>query len=283
MNHSEDKIEHTQHSSVRRFLTIAVIILGILLVVGTILDLGAFTIFTQNEADSERLEKFIQTIFYSALGFVCLILGLERALDMTKIDKTLAHQNKVLGSIDRHISQYRQYKLLNTYQEIFDYSINLIRECNAHVRTVVYASSPKAPDNWHNEVADILLYKAKSGKPIQYEIVFCVNPEDLTPQFFEAAEKRLECYRTNGVMNYVHFYFQFMEKTIGTDCIIIDDKHLMVTFPTILSNMTQRGFLFENQREAVTDYLNWYISYAKFEAISMKTARKQFLKHAAEI
>lgn len=270
----KSSINHARHNSIRRFITIMVFCLGVLLVIGTLLDLGAFMLFHNHH---HTLEKFIEAIFYSALGFVCLIIGLERAVDLSNITNTVDRQTQTLEKIDEHLLQFRKYKLIHSYHEIYDRSILLIEKCNHHIRTVIYASSPKAPDSWNERVAEILSNKAKAGNPIEMEIIFCMNPEDLTTQFIEAMEKRLEPYKKWNSIKYVHMYFQFMEKTIGNDSFIIDEEHLLITFPTILSNITQKGFLFEHQPETVKPYVNWFNSYAKFEALSLKSAKKQII------
>jgi hypothetical protein len=92
-----NKIEHQRHNWVRRILTGTLFTVGGLLVIGvifgTVLDMGAFAQFAQYKL---QIHHFVETIFYSCIGLVCLVLAFERALDLNKIDSTLDNQNKVL-------------------------------------------------------------------------------------------------------------------------------------------------------------------------------------------
>ncbi|HMG16595.1 MAG TPA: hypothetical protein VK590_14155 [Saprospiraceae bacterium] len=267
-------IEKSTHSSTRRFLTLSILLLGAFLVIGTILDMGAFTIFKEYE---EIVHKFISVIFYSCIGLLCIIIGLERVLDITRIDQTLNKQTDILQSIDSHISQYRQYKFIENYNDIYNSSLQLIESTTTNIRSVVYANSPKAPDSWNEKVASILKAKSDAGTPVQFDIVICINPEDINEQFIESSERRFQLYKDKGADMYFHRYIQNMERTIGLDCIIIDDKSLIVSFPTILSNTTQKALLFENQPDTIKQFINWFNSYAMFEALSYKTIVKNFM------
>jgi hypothetical protein len=267
----KERIEKSTHNSTRRFLTISILLLGILLVLGTILDLGAFSLFHQHQ---ENIHKFVSIIFYSCIGLLCIIIGLERALDIGRIDKTLERQLDTLNSIDNHISQYRQYKLLENYHDIYNISLQLIEKASSNIRSVVYANSPKAPDSWNEKVAELLKSKADAGFPVQFDIVICINPEDMNDNFINSTERRFQIYKDRGADIYFHRYIQYMEKTIGQDCLIIDEKYLIISFPTILSNKTQKAIFFENQHDTVRQFINWFNSYAMFEAVSIKTAMK---------
>ncbi|MBK8450415.1 MAG: hypothetical protein IPL42_10475 [Saprospiraceae bacterium] len=265
------QMTQTTNKSLRGLLSLSILFMGSLLLIGTILDQLGGTLFQSYE---EIIHKFNEGIFYSCIGLICVVLGLERALDIARIDNTLEKQNGILESIDAHISEYRQYKLLETYHDIYNISLQLIEKTRSNIRSVVYANSPKAPDSWNERVAEILKNKHDAGFPVQFDIVICINPEDMNEQFIEATERRFQIFKNYGSDIFFHRYVQNMEKTIGYDCLILDDCHLILSFPTILSNKTQKAVFFENQVDTVSQFINWFNSYAMFEAISMKTAIK---------
>lgn len=265
------KLFTTVNASLRGLLSYSILLLGILLLLGTILDQASSSIFQQY---ADQIHKFNEGIYYSCIGLICVVLGLERALDISRIDQALENQNEILNSIDTHISTYRQYKFIESYHEIYNLSLQLTERAKTNIRSVVYANSPKAPDSWNEKVAEILRRKSDAGVPVQFDIVICINKEDINQQFIEATERRFKIFQDQGSDIYFHRYVQFMEKTIGYDCFIIDDTDLILSFPTILSNKTQRALFFENQSDTVNQYINWFNSYAMFEAISMKTALK---------
>ncbi|MDQ3143022.1 MAG: hypothetical protein M3Q56_12330 [Bacteroidota bacterium] len=265
------KMAQTANKTVRGALTYSILVLGSLLLIGTVLDLGSFSMFSQY---ADTIHKFNEGIFYSCIGLICVVLGLERALDIARIEGTLEKQNEILESIDMHITEYRQYKLLETYHDIYNISLQLVEKASTNIRSVVYANSPKAPDSWNERVADLLKAKADAGFPVQFDIVICINPEDITEQFIEASERRFQMFKDKGADMYFHRYIQYQEKTIGQDCFIVDDKYLIVSFPTILSNKTQKALFFENQEDTVRQFINWFNSYAMFEALSIKTVIK---------
>ncbi len=265
-------IQTSRQKSVRNFLTYTIIILGILLFAGTFLDSLSLDMF---EGYSKQIEQFTDALFYSCIGLLCVVIGFERVLDLSNLEHAMNRQTEILESIDDHISGFRQYKLLETYQDIYNVSIRLIEQSENHIRSVVYANSPKAPDSWNEKVADILKAKSDAGMPAQFDIVINMNPDDFNPTFMEATDKRFKIYQDRGADIYFHRYIQFMEKTIGLDCLIIDNKHLIVSFPTILSNRTQKAILFEHQDDLVEQFINWFNSYAMFEAMSYKTLVKR--------
>ncbi len=265
-------IEDSRQKSVQNFLTYTILTLGVLLFVGTFLDSLSLDMF---EAYSKQIEQFTDALFYSCIGLLCVVIGFERLLDLSKLENALHRQTEILDSIDEHISGFRQYKLLETYQDIYNVSIRLFEQSENHVRSVVYANSPKAPDSWNEKVADILKAKSDAGMPAQFDIVINMNPDDFNASFMEATDRRFKIFQDRGADIYFHRYIQFMEKTIGLDCLIVDNKHLIVSFPTILSNRTQKAILFENQEELVSQFINWFNSYAMFEAMSYKTLVKK--------
>ena len=265
-------IEDSRQKSVQNFLTYTILTLGVLLFVGTFLDSLSLDMF---EAYSKQIEQFTDALFYSCIGLLCVVIGFERLLDLSKLENALHRQTEILDSIDEHISGFRQYKLLETYQDIYNVSIRLFEQSENHVRSVVYANSPKAPDSWNEKVADILKAKSDAGMPAQFDIVINMNPDDFNASFMEATDRRFKIFQDQGADIYFHRYIQFMEKTIGLDCLIVDNKHLIVSFPTILSNRTQKAILFENQEELVSQFINWFNSYAMFEAMSYKTLVKK--------
>ncbi|HRG68824.1 MAG TPA: hypothetical protein PLS73_08250 [Saprospiraceae bacterium] len=280
-----------RHSATRSVLTYSIIIVGTLLLLATIIDILPIGLLAGYEELQSQVSK---ALFYSCLGLICMILGLERALDISRIETTLDYQNqtlekttiqieesfinqdKILNSIDKHISEFKQYKLLENYHDIYNNSLLLIEKASSNIRSVVYANSPKAPDSWNETVAGLLKSKADAGFPVQFDLIICMTHEDMNEHFISATEKRFEIYKSRGADMYFHRYIQFMEKTIGQDCLIVDDKNLIISFPTIFSNRTQKALLFENQQETVVQFINWFNSYAMFEALSFKNALKMY-------
>lgn len=280
-----------RQKATRSFLTYSIILVGVLLLMVTILD---FIPLPFLEGYEQLQTKITSGLFYSCLGLICIILGLERALDIARIEESLYNQNKVLSeykeegsklmkqhndllsSIDQHISGYRQYKLLDNYTEIYNLSLQLALKAQTNIRSVVYANSPKAPDSWNTDIAKILKAKADSGNPVQFDVVVCINQEDFNSQTIEQFDKRFQLYKNEGAEKYHHRYFQFMEKTIGLDCFIIDDMYMILSFPLILSNKTQKAILLENQKETITAFNNWFTSYAMFESLSFNNAVKMY-------
>lgn len=267
------------------------IIMGFLLVLASIIECLPKEMLLGYD---KLLKEFKSDLFYSCLGLICIILGLERALDFSRIEEALQSQTKVLneiselgakysdqqfkllGSIDQHVSGFRQYKLLDNFNEIYNLSLQLALKAQTNIRSVVYANSPKAPDNWNSEIAKILKSKADSGNPVQFDLVICINQDDFNEQSINQFEKRFELYREQESEKYHHRYFQFMEKTIGLDCFIVDDEYMIISFPVILSNRTQKAILLENQKETIAAFISWFNSYAMFESLSYNNALKMY-------
>lgn len=132
-----------RHSATRSFLTYSIIIVGTLLLLATIIDILPIGLLAGYEELQSQVSK---ALFYSCLGLICVILGLERALDISRIETTLDYQNQtlekttiqieksfinqdqILNSIDKHISEFKQYKLLENYHDIYNNSLLLIEK-----------------------------------------------------------------------------------------------------------------------------------------------------------
>jgi len=271
----DTSIEVNKHRVIRRFLTWTILLLGIFLIIGTFLD---FSAFSQLQAWRTDIHKFTEAIFYSCIGFICIVLGLERALDIGRIDNTLKIQVKILRDIENYLKSFRQFRYLEENEDIYVASIKLIEKTETKMRALIYANQPKAPEWWNEKIASILKEKSEKGKPIQFDIVICVKPSDLSIDFFKIADARFEIYTQKGVSNYFHRYIHEMKKTIGHDCLIIDDKHFIINFPTIQTNSTQKGLLFENQPVVTRELLNWYDSFVFTDFIPYDELKRDFTK-----
>jgi hypothetical protein len=90
-------VRKKRRKGIRHFLTYSLLILGAILisalVVGTILDLGAFARFSEYK---DEVHEFTKAIFTSCVGLLCLVLGFERLFDFDNIESTLEKQNETL-------------------------------------------------------------------------------------------------------------------------------------------------------------------------------------------
>jgi hypothetical protein len=88
---------------IRLVLTFTLLALGTILpvgiVVGTILDLGAFTSFAKYK---DEIHEFTRMLFTTCVGLLCLVLGFERLYDFDKIEETLENQNATLQTQNTH-------------------------------------------------------------------------------------------------------------------------------------------------------------------------------------
>lgn len=273
----------------RGFLTYSLIIVGILIIGASAIEYFPIGALTEHE---ETIKQAKIDLFYSCLGLICLVLGMERAVDVAKVQTAIEDQNKVLDqlktdlqnalggnqnllhSIDEHLSRFNQYKLLESYEEIYTTSLKLMQGAKTNIRSIVYANSPKAPDDWNQRVAKILRDKADNSTPVQFDIVICMNRDDFTAPFIERTNQRYDLYKAEGVESFFHRYLQFMERPIGFDCLIIDNHHMIMSFPLIVSNKTQKAILMMNQQDTITNFVNWFNSLVMFEAISFNNAVK---------
>jgi len=270
---TKKEIDKTRHKITRNILTVTLIGLGILLFIGTFIELPAFTILKEYQPS---LHKINEAIFYSSISILCIALGLERASDLFQIDNTLNILTKSLNDIEDHLKNFKQFYFLKEYEDIYRASIKIAEKTKTKIRAIVYTNQPKAPDWWNEKIAKILKEKSDNGKPIQFDLVICVKPTDINLNFFKVGDKRFEIYEKMEISQFFHRYILVMEKLIGQDCLIIDDEHFIINFPTIQSNKTQKGILFENQSEVTKELINWYDSFAHEDVITYERLKSDF-------
>lgn len=100
----KELLREIRRNRIRLFLTRTLLFLGGLLllgiVVGTVLDLAAFT---KLETVNNKIHHFTELLFTSCVGLLCLVLGFERILDFDNIDITLEKQNETLSAQNKHL------------------------------------------------------------------------------------------------------------------------------------------------------------------------------------
>ncbi len=270
-----NNLDETRHKTVRRILTGTILVLGVLLVIGTILD---FSAFSQLKYWQETIHKFTEAIFYTCIGFICIVLGLERALDISKIDKTLKNQTDLLTNIENHLKSFNQFRYLKEYIDIYTASIGLIEKTQTKMRALIFSNQPKAPDWWNDKVASILNEKTSKKMPIQFDLVICVKPTDISEEFFKNADQRFAIYSKNNVEKYFRRYVHEVKNLVGHDCLIIDDQHFIINFPTTNTRYPQTGMLFENQNQVAKKLSSWFDEFVSKDAVAYEVLKQEYMK-----
>jgi hypothetical protein len=117
-------VRKKRRGRIRLVLTLTLLVLGTILivgiVVGTILELGAFTSLAQYK---DQIHEFTRILFTSCVGLLCLVLGFERLFDFDKIEETLENQNQTLATQNAHFASSTS-TLTNLSQAIQQASMN---------------------------------------------------------------------------------------------------------------------------------------------------------------
>lgn len=127
MKENSRKLKTKRHRVARWVLTWTLITLGIFLVVGTILDFAAFSILKSFKVD---INHFTSLLFTSCVGLLCFVLGLERKIDLDKIESTLEKQNETLEIQDKYLekSTNKLTELFSVIQESIEVSKGLFHK-----------------------------------------------------------------------------------------------------------------------------------------------------------
>ncbi|HEY1112420.1 MAG TPA: hypothetical protein VGE66_02630 [Chitinophagaceae bacterium] len=277
MKPNDLSLSHTRRQAQRRILTIIIMGLGILLIIGNILDLGAFTFLAPWQ---ESIHKFTQVIFFSCIGFIAIMLGLERALDLDRIDKALERQTRLLREVNTSLKSFHEFRYLESYNDIYQTSIQLIEGTHSRLRLLMYTNKPKAPDWWTERVAEIMQENMRRSNPLLFDVVVCVDEDNLSEENIASAEQRYAVFDQKGVGPFFKFHFHRMHKNVGIDCLIIDDRHLIIHFPTITYNIPQRGLLLENQPDVVREWVTWFDNFAISGSLSFPELVASFRSQA---
>ena len=175
VDHLEVDQEHAQLKRHRRrafraFTTFALFALGglllILLVCGTILDLGVFSSFRNMEP---VIDKLVHGLFISSVGFLCVTLGLERKVDFDNIDTTLERINALI----KHDNEQRDKQ-----------AVELIAQCNNISTSLQFIDDNfVSRDNSFDMFWGISLLKARARQELIRPDTFVVNKSNV-PRFW---------------------------------------------------------------------------------------------------
>ena len=114
--------------------------------------------------------------------------------------------------------------------------------------------------------------------PIQFDLVICVKPTDISEEFFKNADQRFAIYSKNNVEKYFRRYVHEVKNLVGHDCLIIDDQHFIINFPTTNTRYPQTGMLFENQNQVAKKLSSWFDEFVSKDAVAYEVLKQEYMK-----
>ena len=201
------------------------------------------------------------------VGLLASALGLERIVWFSRYEQRLERLERLLTASagGRHLIGHEE-----TYHEIN-------RVCDTtrnRIRALLYLTTPEfsAPLKWPETVARRLQKARNSGRPARLDAVIACNFQDLPSNFQEQVENRLRIYKEYRVDALISRYLLDVTQGLGIDIFIIDNEHAVIAFRSPAgTRMVSNAILFENQREIVSDFAEWFDYFVLRPAISYET------------
>ena len=166
--------------------------------------------------DSQLKTSEIKTEFQAVLEFKEEIKKHKQIYGKYENVKDLLHQfdNNLQSDFDELIGEipkfFPTYRFLTNNEEIYTESIPLLDKTKSRIRALIYANGPKAPVDWNNNLAKLLATRHKSKKPVQFDIVVCIKPDQIDDGFFKRTDERLKPFIDKGVIKYFHNSYHIM-------------------------------------------------------------------------
>ncbi len=204
------------------------------------------------------------TLILLTVGAISLALGLERVIRFRRLDQHI-------GQIENLVASSSGGRLLKGYNAIYTEGIRIVSTTQRQIRALLFEKAPKAPKEFAQALAIHLKQSEKARAPIKYEVVIAVNFNTLTSQFQKNVDERFNIYSRAGVGHLVFRFLIDLNKPIGFDLLIVDDKHVIIAFPPLgdVENL-QTGILFENKSEVAAELASWFDQCVRSPNFSVK-------------
>ncbi len=201
------------------------------------------------------------------VSFLTVAVALERVTQLGKmadgIDKVLTvHEESqcayVAGvqEIRRIIERHLQVGLLTNYDDIYDRSEELIGEAEEIIRGTAF-SAPSVPRDYVEAIAERAQAARERNAPIEYRVIVGIGASGVSREKRRFVETRQEAFARYGVSEYLSIGTITMPT--GLDLLIVDDKHLIIAFPTLgVSPDLRCGLVFVNHAQLVSQIARWY-------------------------
>lgn len=192
------------------------------------------------------------TLVLLTIGLLSLAVGLERVI-------RLRHQNKQFDQIERLLAKSSGGQFLKGVDEIYGTTMRLCSAVQNNIKTIVFASGPKAPHRWAETVARRLRETKQSGAPAKFEVVIALDFDQLAVDFKQNMEARNKLYERFGVFDLVSLNLLNIKPCVGFDILILDRRHVVIGFTTFTGiRQLQSAILFENQPHIASEFADWF-------------------------
>jgi len=209
-------------------------------VILTIVGIISVILGILNVHKPERITLFL-------LGVICISISIERFVKLENIEKDL-------NELKRRIETVVPVEIIEGKDRVYESAKEIVKDAKSFIRATSLSEQATAPEDYLKTVAGKLKESKDQGNPIEYRIVMSSGKKNEDKQW------RSEIFNEYGVSKLVNSVD--VDITWGMDVLIVDNKHLLIAFPELITDKSlRRGILFKNNSELVNSIREWYDNY----------------------
>ncbi|SFE31409.1 hypothetical protein [Nitrosomonas sp. Nm166] len=238
------------------------------------------------------------SVILHVLGALSLVIGIGLFHHFRRVEKHFSTDEAFSAALKKHfesdqtdhnkikedLKENQKFLLnllggrfLSNYKEIYSCLISLATNAETEIQLLVYGQIwlDKQPDSWSEELANHLKTQRDNYlNDINYKVVACLSMQE-QHEFFDTLKKRLDIYEQHEVSDLVKLRLIDDNKPIGLNVLIIDRKHVALTFPHHGENEVNSCIIFEGRDEIAQRLASWFDDGVFNQAASFESVLKE--------
>ena len=203
------------------------------------------------------------------IAILAVAIGLERFVRFRKIDDQIA---KIEKTLERSVGG----RYLEDTDELFDTASRLLQDAKDQIRTTHLVLSHHAPQSYMSTFIEVLKQSKVRCKPIRVDIVYGTDFSKSSQSIHFVVDWLRRQLVKADVDDLVQAYATNIAWSTA-DFLIIDDRHLIIAFPTARGiKQLRMGLAFVNQPKLVSGIAAWYDDVLIKKAMPYQHFREQY-------